>query len=118
MILNHQFHQNEQPPTKTLVFVHGLFGSLSNLGMLAREFYSSHHVLQVDVRNHGLSSHSNVMNYEVMAADLIETLDELNIEYFSLIGHSMGGEAGDESDRTRRRSTRSTGGVGYYAYCL
>lgn len=85
--------------------------------MLAREFYSSHHVLQVDVRNHGLSAHSNVMNYEVMAADLIETLDELNIEHFSLIGHSMG-KAGDESDRTRRRSTRSTGGIGYYAYCL
>ena len=91
MILNHQFHQNEQPRAKTLVFVHGLFGSLSNLGMLAREFYSSHHVLQVDVRNHGLSAHSNVMNYEAMAADLIETLDELNIEHFSLIGHSMGG---------------------------
>ena len=46
MILNHQFHQNEQSAAKTLVFVHGLFGSLSNLGMLAREFYSSHHVLQ------------------------------------------------------------------------
>ncbi len=55
MILNHQFHQNEQSAAKTLVFVHGLFGSLSNLGMLAREYYSSHHVLQVDVRNHGLS---------------------------------------------------------------
>ena len=107
MILNHQFHQNEQPRAKTLVFVHGLFGSLSNLGMLAREFYSSHHVLQVDVRNHGLSAHSNVMNYEVMAADLIETLDELNIEHFSLIGHSMGGKlvmkvtelAGDRLDQ-------------------
>ena len=70
MILNHQFHQNEQSAAKTLVFVHGLFGSLSNLGMLAREFYSSHHVLQVDVRNHGLSAHSNVMNYEA-TADLI-----------------------------------------------
>ena len=107
MILNHQFHQNEQPRAKTLVFVHGLFGSLSNLGMLAREYYSSHNVLQVDVRNHGLSTHSNVMNYEAMAADLIETLDELNIEHFSLIGHSMGGKlvmkvtelAGDRLDQ-------------------
>ena len=107
MILNHQFHQNEQPRAKTLVFVHGLFGSLSNLGMLARELYSSNHVLQVDVRNHGLSAHSNVMNYEVMATDLIETLDELNIEHFSLIGHSMGGKlvmkvtelAGDRLDQ-------------------
>ena len=107
MILNHQFHQNEQPRAKTLVFVHGLFGSLSNLGMLAREFYSSHHVLQVDVRNHGLSAHSNVMNYKVTAADLIETLNELNIEHFSLIGHSMGGKlvmkvtelAGDRLDQ-------------------
>ncbi|HAE64630.1 alpha/beta fold hydrolase [Acinetobacter johnsonii] len=107
MILNHQFHQNKQPAAKTLVFVHGLFGSLSNLGMLARELYSSNHVLQVDVRNHGLSAHSNVMNYEVMATDLIETLDELNIEHFSLIGHSMGGKlvmkvtelAGDRLDQ-------------------
>ena len=38
MILNHQFHQNEQLHAKTLVFVHGLFGSLSNLAMLTREF--------------------------------------------------------------------------------
>ncbi len=42
-----------------------------------------------------------------MAADLIETLDELNIEHFSLIGHSMGGKlvmkvtelAGDRLDQ-------------------
>lgn len=92
MILNYQFHQNEQQTAKTLVFVHGLFGSLSNLGMLARHYYASHHVLQVDVRNHGLSAHSDAMTYELMAADLIDTLDELNIEHFSLIGHSMGGK--------------------------
>lgn len=92
MILNYQFHQNEQTTAKTLVFVHGLFGSLSNLGMLARHYYSNHHVLQVDVRNHGLSAHSNTMNYEAMATDLLETLNELNIENFSLIGHSMGGK--------------------------
>lgn len=47
------------------------------------------------------------MNYKVMAADLIETLNELNIEHFSLIGHSMGGKlvmkvtelAGDRLDQ-------------------
>lgn len=92
MILNYQFHQNDQKNAKTLVFIHGLFGSLSNLGMLAREYYASHHVLQIDIRNHGLSKHANDMNYTIMANDVIETLDHLHIQEFSLIGHSMGGK--------------------------
>ena len=93
MILNHQIHHNESTTEKTpLVFIHGLFGSLSNLGMLARAFYPSHPVIQLDVRNHGHSAHSATMNYAVMAQDILETLDALNIQKFSLIGHSMGGK--------------------------
>lgn len=93
MLLNYQIHLNETVTKKTpIVFIHGLFGSLSNLAMLAREFYDTHPVIQIDVRNHGLSAHSNKMNYAVMAQDILDTLDSINIQKFSVIGHSMGGK--------------------------
>lgn len=93
MILNYQIHHNDNPQQKTpLIFIHGLFGSLSNLGMIARAFYESHIVIQIDVRNHGHSPHSSEMNYKVMAQDILETLALLDIQKFSVIGHSMGGK--------------------------
>lgn len=92
MILNYQIQQAEQPSNlEPIVLIHGLFGSLSNLGMLARAF-DQRTVIQLDVRNHGLSEHSAQMNYDLMAQDVLDTLDELNISKFSLIGHSMGGK--------------------------
>lgn len=92
MNLNYQIQQAEQPSNlEPIVLIHGLFGSLSNLGMLARAF-DQRTVIQLDVRNHGLSEHSAQMNYDLMAQDVLDTLDELNIQKFSLIGHSMGGK--------------------------
>lgn len=92
MILNYQIQQTEQPSDlEPIVLIHGLFGSLSNLGMLARAF-DQRAVIQLDVRNHGLSEHSEQMNYDLMAQDVLDTLDELNIQKFSLVGHSMGGK--------------------------
>ena len=76
-----------------IVLVHGLFGSLDNLGVLARELITDFDVIQVDMRNHGLSPRSDVMTYPAMAQDLIDTLDELSIDKATVIGHSMGGKA-------------------------
>lgn len=92
MLLHYQNHENETSHQIPLVFIHGLFGSLSNLGMLARTFMSTHSVIQIDVRNHGLSEHSDIHDYTAMANDVLETLDHLNINEFSVIGHSMGGK--------------------------
>lgn len=92
MILNYEIHQNSQSSQIPLVFIHGLFGSLSNLGMLARAFQQSHSVVQIDLRNHGHSAHDKEMNYFDMANDVLETLDYLNIKKFSVVGHSMGGK--------------------------
>jgi len=75
-----------------MIFIHGLFGSLSNLGILARYFSEQRTVLQIDVRNHGLSGHSSDLNYQFMAEDVLETLSSLNIQKFIVIGHSMGGK--------------------------
>lgn len=75
-----------------IVLIHGLFGSLDNLGVLARDLGQTHTLLQVDLRNHGLSERSDEMNYRAMAADILETLDANSIDKAILIGHSMGGK--------------------------
>lgn len=50
-----------------IVLVHGLFGSLDNLGVLARDLVTDHDIIQVDMRNHGLSPRDPVMDYPTMA---------------------------------------------------
>lgn len=93
MQLNYELTAAESSSSKgTLVLIHGLFGSLSNLGMLARAFQNHYDIIQIDLRNHGVSSHDQQMNYAVMSQDVIETLDSLGIDQFSVIGHSMGGK--------------------------
>ncbi|HCJ7725008.1 TPA: esterase [Citrobacter freundii] len=76
-----------------IVLVHGLFGSLDNLGILARDLATDYDIIQVDMRNHGLSPRSPEMNYPAMAQDLLDTLDDRQIEKAIFIGHSMGGKA-------------------------
>ena len=92
MQLHYQYQAHSITSAKTLVFIHGLFGSLTNLGMLARALQQDYTTLQIDVRNHGLSPHADQHDYDVLAQDVLETLDHLNIENFSVIGHSMGGK--------------------------
>ncbi|KAB8313023.1 esterase [Erwinia endophytica] len=75
-----------------VVLIHGLFGSLDNLAVLARGLKDNHPIVQIDVRNHGLSPHATEMNYLLMAQDVLETLDNLGIDQFAVIGHSMGGK--------------------------
>lgn len=76
-----------------IVLVHGLFGSLDNLGILARDLVNDHDIIQVDMRNHGLSARSPEMNYPAMAQDLVDTLDAHGVGRATFIGHSMGGKA-------------------------
>lgn len=61
--------------------------------MLARDLVTDHDILQVDMRNHGLSGRSDEMTYAAMAQDLLDTLDAHSLQKVTLIGHSMGGKA-------------------------
>ena len=93
MILNNRLHSAQfsaQQPA--ILLIHGLFGSLDNLGILARELRQTHTVLQVDVRNHGLSPRSETMDYAAMAQDMFDTLDSHQLDEVIVIGHSMGGK--------------------------
>ncbi|MEW6773340.1 MAG: alpha/beta fold hydrolase [Bacteroidota bacterium] len=76
-----------------IIILHGLFGSSDNWNTLAKKF--SEHSLQVyivDLRNHGLSPHSDEMNYILMANDVFELLQKESIHQPIILGHSMGGK--------------------------
>ena len=87
-LLNYQVRGSGQP----VVLIHGLFGSLENLGMVAKPLAEHYQVISVDVRNHGGSFHQNDMAYSALAADVIAVLDHLGIANAVFIGHSMGGK--------------------------
>ncbi|WP_312227256.1 esterase [Pseudescherichia sp.] len=94
MKLNTRAQSAQHPHNNSpIVLVHGLFGSLDNLGVLARDLVNDHDIIQVDMRNHGLSPRSPEMNYPAMAQDLLDTLDAVGLEKATFIGHSMGGKA-------------------------
>ena len=82
----------EQGQGPAVVLIHGLFGSLDNLGLLARALSEHYRVISVDLRNHGASFHSDEMSYPQQAADVLALLDALALDQVSLVGHSMGGK--------------------------
>lgn len=75
-----------------IVILHGLFGMLDNWHNMAKKLSNHYNVVLVDQRNHGKSPHSAEMSYELMAGDLAQLLDHLNLEKVILLGHSMGGK--------------------------
>ena len=75
-----------------LLILHGLFGSLDNWTSHARKLSEHFSVYTIDQRNHGKSPHSDEWNYEVMADDLVQFMDQHGIIQAHLLGHSMGGK--------------------------
>jgi esterase len=75
-----------------VVLIHGLFGSLENLNVIAKPLSEHFRVTNVDLRNHGLSPHSYEMDYLAMANDIMELMAKLKIQKAHLVGHSMGGK--------------------------
>jgi esterase len=75
-----------------LVILHGLFGSSDNWFTISKQFAEHFHVFILDQRNHGQSPHTALHNYDLMASDLEEFLNQNQIENPILIGHSMGGK--------------------------
>ncbi len=75
-----------------MVILHGLFGYSDNWQTHAKKLAEYYQVILVDQRNHGHSDWSYEISYDLMAEDLKELFDELNLEEVILLGHSMGGK--------------------------
>lgn len=87
-----KLHYQEAGQGEAIILIHGLFGSLENLGMIAKALKEHYRVISVDVRNHGQSFHKNNMTYSELSQDIINVMDELNISSAYILGHSMGGK--------------------------
>jgi esterase len=90
-----------EPP---LVLLHGLFGSARNFGLVQREFARGRRTVALDLRNHGASPHDGNMRYADMAADVMQTLDQLSALPAILLGHSMGGKVAMQAALTHPES--------------
>lgn len=77
-----------------VILLHGLFGSLENLGGIARQLAAHYEVHSLDLRNHGRSPHTEQLNYDVMAEDVLRYMDLHDIQRPRVLGHSMGGKVG------------------------
>ena len=76
----------------SIVLVHGLFGSGDNLAVIRRHFERDHHVLSVDLPDHGRSPRFDEWSFEVAAQRLIQTIQGAGIHQCYLVGHSLGGK--------------------------
>ena len=85
-------HYKQMGDGYPLIILHGLFGMSDNWFSLGKKFGETYSTYLVDQRNHGRSPHDRAFNYDVMAADLLDFMDEHFIESAHIIGHSMGGK--------------------------
>jgi esterase len=89
MGLQHRDLGGDGPP---LVILHGILGSSRNWQTAGRDLAARHHVLALDLRNHGGSPHDGEMTYPAMAADVLAWLEARGLERVALLGHSLGGK--------------------------
>lgn len=77
---------------KTVVVLHGLFGSAKNLAGICRHLSAQCRVIAFDLPNHGQSPHVDVMSIQAMAGAIIEEIQVRDLSQVSLLGHSLGGK--------------------------
>lgn len=75
-----------------VIILHGLYGSSDNWITTGKNLANDFKVIIPDQRNHGQSFHHPAMNFEVLTKDLKTFVDDLGLNHFHLIGHSMGGK--------------------------
>jgi esterase len=87
-----QLHCEKSGEGKPLVMLHGLFGSLENLGAISRLLENHFTLYRLDLRNHGRSPHADTMSFADMAEDVREFMDSQSLETTCVFGHSLGGK--------------------------
>ncbi len=83
-----------------VVLLHGLLASSDNWHSVARLLSGTYRVIVPDMRNHGFSPHSDAFDYSLLAADVRELIDYMNLERPLLVGHSLGGKTAMEFSLT------------------
>lgn len=89
-------HFRQAGSGKPVILIHGLFGSLENLGGIARLLTQDFAVYSVDLPNHGRSPHCVGADLAFMAQAVRDWMHLLGLSDASVIGHSLGGKVAME----------------------
>lgn len=92
MAINFQKMGSGEP----MIIMHGLFGTLDNLKLIAKSLANSHTVYLIDLPGHGESSCVQPFDLPNMAKAVIEFAEEMGLTNFSILGHSLGGKVAME----------------------
>ncbi len=77
-----------KPP---LIMVHGLRDSAWSLLPVALQLTDNRRVLLPELRGHGRSESSDTYSIFQLITDLVEVIESLHLDTFTLFGHSLGG---------------------------
>lgn len=77
---------------KSIIILHGLFGSSDNWQNIGKVLSERSKVYLVDLPNHGRSLHTDNFTYKVMREEIHKFIEQHQIEQPILMGHSMGGK--------------------------
>src|SRR5579871_6235066 len=82
-----------EPTAPPIVMLHGLRSAAPTWAAVAAPLCARYRVLALDQRGRGESEWAADRNYrrDAYVADLAELVDQLGLERFILMGHSMGG---------------------------
>jgi esterase len=89
-------YSRSQGQGEPVILLHGLFGSMENLGALARPLAEHYCVHSLDLPNHGRSPHTDTTDIASMAEAVVAWMDAQGIAKAALIGHSLGGKTAME----------------------
>ena len=90
-----------------MVLLHGLGASKEDWAPVTGTLGAAHRLVALDARGHGHSDHTDAYSFALMAADVVDVLDQLQLRDVVLVGHSMGGAvayrvAAERPDLVRR----------------
>ena len=76
-----------------IVFLHSLAGNTAQWSAQLNHVRKTHRAIAIDMRGHGHSTthEDELFTIDAMVQDIHTVVDDLNIQQFILVGHSMGG---------------------------
>ena len=88
-----KFHYRDWGNTTAppLIILHGYTGHAWEFDQLAEALSDEYHVYSINQRGHGDSDWAEAYNPEIMADDIAEFIETLNLGKATVVGHSMGG---------------------------
>lgn len=87
-----QYRETGDRSAPPLIAIHGLGDDAESWDEVAAVLGETYRVLALDQRGHGGSARTGTYMYELMCEDLLLFANALELERFTLIGHSMGGQ--------------------------